>query len=540
MDIEILEFNRDKFITECKIASHALKEFSWDNNKWSSSLLFYELNLNQKKRTNKKYLSREFIDIAKSVIWHECLDNPAKGGNYIISLRLIESALITYNEKANICLLTYKVIEYAQTLAFKRYTNHNASKYCNNMLKIVRLLVSEKIISPNLRFSGCYFKEYYDYVTTGKNEHKLPNEHTLFFLCNLFSKKLTNPRDIFTTSIFALLMSAPWRISEVINLRYDCEVLQRSEDGVARYGLRYIGAKGYGEDIKWIPSVMQPIVKEALRRLRVLSKNARFVASILEDIIENRKAERTLLNKDLGDKIIRLYKMRDKTSLVKMNDVQNMASLLESKKPKGFPFINGNKSFKYSDMLCLLNKDQLHAIKQTSIFEIYMPNPTFFRMDFYSNRDGEQPNRWGNIFQRHGLSEQQNYHLKTHQIRHLINTLAQRGGLSDIDIAKWSGRTHVKQNRVYDHMTDDELFTASVCFMKDEEVSKEAVLKNNFGESFSYMKNIINEIKYFQRNIGDDAMNLRDTRLLTALLPHLEEIYYNLKKREDKHGKKIQ
>ncbi|HCK2569174.1 TPA: hypothetical protein NY587_005185, partial [Escherichia coli] len=348
------------------------------------------------------------------------------------------------------------------------------------------------------------------------------------------------PRDIFTTSIFALLMSAPWRISEVINLRYDCEVLQRSEDGVARYGLRYIGAKGYGEDIKWIPSVMQPIVKEALRRLRVLSKNARFVASILEDIIENRKAERTLLNKDLGDKIIRLYKMRDKTSLVKMNDVQNMASLLESKKPKGFPFINGNKSFKYSDMLCLLNKDQLHAIKQTSIFEIYMPNPTFFRMDFYSNRDGEQPNRWGNIFQRHGLSEQQNYHLKTHQIRHLINTLAQRGGLSDIDIAKWSGRTHVKQNRVYDHMTDDELFTASVCFMKDEEVSKEAVLKNNFGESFSYMKNIINEIKYFQRNIGDDAMNLRDTRLLTALLPHLEEIYYNLKKREDKHGKKIQ
>ncbi|HCK2569157.1 TPA: hypothetical protein NY587_005167, partial [Escherichia coli] len=120
MNIEILEFNRDKFITECKIASHALKEFSWDNNKWSSSLLFYELNLNQKKRTNKKYLSREFIDIAKSVIWHECLDNPAKGVNYIISLRLIESALITYNEKANICLLTYKVIEYAQTLAFKR------------------------------------------------------------------------------------------------------------------------------------------------------------------------------------------------------------------------------------------------------------------------------------------------------------------------------------------------------------------------------------------------------------------------------------
>ncbi|EEZ4163970.1 hypothetical protein DIC84_000857, partial [Escherichia coli] len=482
MNIEILESNRDKFINECKIASYSLEEFSWDSNKWSSSLLFYELNLNQKKRTNKKYLSKAFIDVAKAVIWHECLDNSAKGVNYIISLRLIESALITHNKKANVCLLTYKIIEYAQTLAFKRYTNHNASKHCNNMLKIVRLLVSKKIISPNLRFSGGYFKEYYDYVTIGKNEHKMPSEHALFFLCNLFSKKLTSQRDIFTTSIFALLMSAPWRISEVINLRHDCEVIQRSEDGVARYGLRYSGAKGYGEDIKWIPSVMQPIVKEALKRLRELSDNARRVASILEDIVEYRKADRSIFDNDLGDKIISLYKMHDKIRLVTMNDVQNMAILLESKKPKGFPFVNGSKKFKYSDMLCLLNKDQLHAIKQTSIFEIYMPNPTFFRMDLYSNRDGEQPNRWGNIFQRHGISEQQDYHLKTHQIRHLINTLAQRGGLSDVDIAKWSGRTHVKQNRVYNHMTDDELFKASVCFMKDEEVNKEVVLKNTFGE----------------------------------------------------------
>lgn len=147
---------------------------------------------------------------------------------------------------------------------------------------------------------------------------------------------------------------------------------------------------------------------------------------------------------------------------------------------------------------------------------------------------------WENIFERNGVAEQKKYNLRTHQIRHLINTLAKRGGLSDVDIAKWSGRTHVKQNRVYDHMTNDELFTASVCFMRDEEVDIQTALKNNFGEGFSHIQNIINEIKYFQRNVGDNSVDLSDTRLLIDLLPHLESIYYNLKKKEDKHGKKIQ
>ncbi|EPV1058939.1 hypothetical protein ACV1SS_001612 [Salmonella enterica subsp. enterica serovar Newport] len=540
MNIEILEFNRDKFINECKIASNSLEEFSWDNNKWSSYLLFYELNLNQKKTTNKKYLSKEFINIAKAVIFHECLDNPNKGKNYIVSLRLIESSLRTHYKKANICMLTYRTLEYAQVLAFKRYSNNKASNHCNNMLKIIRLLVSKKIISPNMRFLDCYFKEYYDRLTSAGNEHKMPNDDAIRFLCNLFSRKLVSPRDIFTTSIFALLMSAPWRISEVVNLRHDCEVIQHSVDGVARYGIRYIGAKGYGEDIKWIPSAMQPIVKEALKRLRELSNNARRVASILEKIDECRKFKRILLDDESIHEIKSLFNTCERINNIRVGDIQEMISLLESKKPKGFPFVNGNKHLRYSSMLCLLNKNQLHATNKTCDYEIYMSTTKLYMHDISQRYLKDKIKNWENIFERNGVAEQKKYHLRTHQIRHLINTLAQRGGLSDVDIAKWSGRTHVKQNRVYDHMTNDELFTASVCFMRDEEVDIQTALKNNFGEGFSHIQNIINEIKYFQRNVGDNSVDLSDTRLLIDLLPHLESIYYNLKKKEDKHGKKIQ
>jgi len=44
--------------------------------------------------------------------------------------------------------------------------------------------------------------------------------------------------------------------------------------------------------------------------------------------------------------------------------------------------------------------------------------------------------------------------IRTHQFRHYLNTLAQMGGLSQLDIAKWSGRTDISQNAAYDHESD--------------------------------------------------------------------------------------
>jgi len=47
--------------------------------------------------------------------------------------------------------------------------------------------------------------------------------------------------------------------------------------------------------------------------------------------------------------------------------------------------------------------------------------------------------------------------LSTHQFRHYLNTLAQAGGLSQLDIAKWSGRKDIRQNAAYDHVTPGQM-----------------------------------------------------------------------------------
>ena len=41
--------------------------------------------------------------------------------------------------------------------------------------------------------------------------------------------------------------------------------------------------------------------------------------------------------------------------------------------------------------------------------------------------------------------------IRTHAFRHYCNTLADRGGLSDLELALWSGRRDVRQNAAYKH-----------------------------------------------------------------------------------------
>lgn len=46
--------------------------------------------------------------------------------------------------------------------------------------------------------------------------------------------------------------------------------------------------------------------------------------------------------------------------------------------------------------------------------------------------------------------------LATHQLRHFLNTMAQRAGVPEPIIALWSGRASISQNLTYDHRTDAE------------------------------------------------------------------------------------
>ncbi|HFM3925970.1 TPA: hypothetical protein ACG7EP_005108, partial [Escherichia coli] len=121
-----------------------------------------------------------------------------------------------------------------------------------------------------------------DLIGQKEIKNKLPEEEVIDLVGRVFSSNDKSQRDIFTTSIIALLLCAPTRISEVLSLEVDCEVEGNDIEGKGSYGIRYHSAKGYGESIKWIPRNMQSIAKLAIKRLRVLSRTARCIATLRE------------------------------------------------------------------------------------------------------------------------------------------------------------------------------------------------------------------------------------------------------------------
>ena len=42
-------------------------------------------------------------------------------------------------------------------------------------------------------------------------------------------------------------------------------------------------------------------------------------------------------------------------------------------------------------------------------------------------------------------------------MRHLLSTIAERGGMAQDDLARWAGRADAKQNRVYNQMSEFEM-----------------------------------------------------------------------------------
>ncbi|ECX7319526.1 DNA-binding protein, partial [Salmonella enterica] len=64
-----------------------------------------------------------------------------------------------------------------------------------------------------------------------------------------------------------------------------------------------------------------------------------------------------------------------------------------------------------------------------------------------------------NIFARYGYYDIEGKPLliRSHQPRHLLNTIAHYGEMSELDIAKWSGRVNVNQNRVYNHVSEEDM-----------------------------------------------------------------------------------
>ena len=280
--------NLGAFIAKCRDQLTVFgSELNWDAPVWPNITVFAKLGVTTRKPKPQEVQDPEFIDFAKAYFRYQQGHHPTGTKNESKALRAVEASLLQVNGSANIDGLSITVLDEAAELARQHYSDGSAYSCGREIKRLAKFVVENQLVPNAIQDWVNPIQRAEDKNKTGKEakknrEEKLPSDTALNALAEIFANDPIHERDIFTTSVFAMLMSAPSRISEVLALPVDCEVFETDREGIERYGWRFFAGKGYEGDIKWIPTVMVGIAKTAVTRVRLLSENARQLAKWIE------------------------------------------------------------------------------------------------------------------------------------------------------------------------------------------------------------------------------------------------------------------
>jgi hypothetical protein len=313
-------------------------------------------------------------------------------------------------------------------------------------------------------------------------------------------RQATEASDVLVSSTCAVLCSAPDRISEILLLPEVCKVTQiNSSTGQMTYGLRWFPAKGGPPQVKWAATVMAYVLKEAVTKIRAQTARARELAKwyernprrlYLPDHLEHLRGAPSLTMAEvhqivfdteepdglLGGTWCRQHKLKLQKSDGRAHlSFEALEEFLLSLLPDGFPLADVTTGMKYSEMLFVVQRNALHAQRGTyrSVFE------TVDYQNIIRRLSGDTVS---NIFARFGYfnADGSPISIGTHQFRHYLNTLAQAGGMGQIDIAFWSGRKSVMQNDAYDHVSGNDLLALADAATGKSDSTSTAIVTRTF------------------------------------------------------------
>ncbi|MFM0632146.1 hypothetical protein [Paraburkholderia xenovorans] len=296
---------------------------------------------------------------------------------------------------------------------------------------------------------------------------RMPSEAALEALPKVFLM-VTASADVLVSSITAILCAAPDRISEVLCLPADCEVRQkRGRADEDAYGLRRRPAKGATAMVKWIVPSMSCVVEAAVGKIRRLNDEAREIARWYEQNpaqvylpaeMEYLRTKEWLSPDEMEGVVFAepvspelpvkwctkngiARQRRGRKAYMRFADLE--AAVLREL-PPGFPSVDKATGLKYGDALFVTQRNALDSSKPR--FRCVIEPVKYSQIRIRLGAASANGNY--SIFDHCGFYEPDgsSIHVNTHQFRHYLNTLAQAGGLSQLDIAncpvaRMSGRT---------------------------------------------------------------------------------------------------
>lgn len=490
------DLTADKNLQEFIERSKELTVFGeWGNNKWDTvngvRKIVARFSTNTKPYNSYKFepLEAPFIDFAKAYIRYTYSMKPVTNlQRHMEAIRILEESLIEVKGNADILLVDGSVLSHLNSVFSRRITNPAGKNKSGYQLEILLDFCRENQFTPTLPEWKNPYSRVRDLTIAmdeeGKehNSSKLPSDEEMMLVAQLFhdAPELGVETEYFT-AIMALLMTAPSRGSELVTLSVDCLVWEDDKLDKKKLGIQWNPAKGGKKGVKWVPTVMEDVVVEAVDRLKRISEPARKAAKFAEEnphvfmrhddcitapfFPEDRKLGFEEVNSALG---IRLKSDNDLHSLntwlgklIRKN--ANKATYkvlgkhqyeLYTSKLKKWPFIDKAQKVKASDALLLYREYEFHTSNNPRNFSFCLPNVNQINDRFIDKDSREGMSLW----YRHGIkkSDGKQIQIPSHNARHWLSTKAERGGMDELTLANWAGRARVADNRAYDHRSENE------------------------------------------------------------------------------------
>ena len=436
-------------------------------------------------------ISKPLIDFVKAAFCEIMLVKKLLEYKRIIyAFQALEHALHQQGHEICVTEINIETLNLAEAYLLSRFKDPwNVAKNLENIIN--NFIISKKLNtgiyhwSTSIQYTAPTRSDRTQREHINQKKSKLPHLEEIIALADIHCSS-THTSDKIVTSFVSLAMFAPSRGTEILTLHIDCKTFV-SQDEQEIMGLKWLPSKGGDPITKFsISPEWDDIASKSIDFLTELGASARIaakwysenpqnlylpehlahlrnqpitlweVAQILgkENSIKGCQAFRYGFSKNIGrtsDK----GRMFDKgSSWVNLYQFEELEKFIISKFPKTFPVLNGSTQQYWHDSLFVLPKNILRPDADNLQ---NVPEP--IDINQINKQLGSNPGG-KTIFTRNEKFLQtsdgkKDMYITTHQFRHLLNTLAQLKALPQELIAFWSGRKSIKQNDVYNHISQD-------------------------------------------------------------------------------------
>lgn len=477
------EKNLADYIEHAKaIVAAGHHNFKWNDATWhfpSTAIRFTKLEQNKTlhKSANPsadQIFDTEYMSFAKSYIINSLAENPkTRPRTCFQALQYLDASMRKLKKETDITKVSVLHLEEARKLIDLTRSKVSLG---GSLKKLAQTIARHNMTSNDIGSWEHLFSS-----KIAPDITKLPSDDAILALADIFSTGYNTEIDdecTYLTSVAALLLSAPMRISEQSWLNVDLVHEDYDSKRKKQYHIRYYSSKNNIFTHKPLVPVMASHALIAIKRLTAITEEGRKLALHLEsgstifyphddcpDVPQTQPLTLLQVASALGTSKKQatelIYNMTGSYSTAGwcLESLWKVVREYNMKKNPYFPHQVNPKSFKIpplhmSESLMCFRQCQLVPHQQTSPVVLTPINLDYFNKRLTSSKINSKGVLISSFFDRHGFN---GLVMKSHQLRHFNNTASQEGNYSIQKLTEWSSRASEQVTRTYMHKDESRI-----------------------------------------------------------------------------------